>query len=874
MNGENVNLRNVTRSRPEILRSPSKQSAAASDDYHSVSDYASSSSDDRTTAVRWTTPPSQGQAHTQSQSRSPDVQPVDVNHSSPTQPGRSTRRDRPASAIAEVDEGGPSSLPHTTTTRTRSRIPTESDVSPPTPGVDDTPYIRYAIDQITRNDVDDPRIRRPDTASTGPVQRVVPPEIYDPQPPRREREKEKQPERDDTVNPAPLSIAPSQSLIPVDPPTNSPRYPPLTFRPLILRLPGLALLALLCSLMLAGLIFSAVHSNQNDGLWDYTDADGGRYFIFRFLPQILASIIVLYILAVWTAMMRLVPFVGLASRSVKQQSSAMLLPLRPRSFLLPPMLSYFRAGQPVIGICLAIFWLSFFTIPLHSSLFHVRLFGLNEQAQWRWVTVEAIAWTLVVIYTLLLLSTLLLAIYLFRRRTGLKWDPVSLADIIVLLQRSNTLDQFYASETFTSKHESRQRLSSGSSRLGYWRRAYESGDDNEVFYTIGEEGAPTRRYSLQQGKLKQQEEIADPEKITRRREKDIDIESQLQTQQRRVSTGKLLARVRSPMVRYRYIPWFLSDSGVVAWIVIGFVLLLAFLITSFLRGAIKRGFLPLLDATPSNRGFSRAAFLYSFLPSLLALLLFSTWQSIDLEFRSLQAFAEMSHPEGGLPEKTLLLDYQSCQWPLETTIKALFHGHWRVAWISFIGLASIALPILGGGLFFTIWFPEERETRMVPRWPAFVVLTVFLITYCCSLLFVWPTRKRYLPHDSRSLGEVISFLYRSSLVDVSRRNLGGGGVARDGGRVEGVGQEDEEKGVFKDPMTKTDLVTRLLSVRSHATTTTPGHGHGHGTAKEGERGDEGRGRRKIIFGVYHGSDGREHLGIDWVCEVRNCSCLR
>ncbi len=234
MNAENAILRNVTReyhlglhchlvsitdnadtlwnaagSRPEILRSPSKQSAAASDDYHSVSDYASSSSDDRTTAVRWATPPSQAhsQSQLQSQSRSPELF-VDTTRASPTPPGRSARRDRvggaPTSAIAEVDEGGPSSLP-AAQARTRSRTATDNDVSPPTPGVDDTPYIRYAIDQITRNDVDDPRVRRPDTASslsTYPVEHIVPAERYEPLPPRKEEEK--QPRRE-VVKPARLS---------------------------------------------------------------------------------------------------------------------------------------------------------------------------------------------------------------------------------------------------------------------------------------------------------------------------------------------------------------------------------------------------------------------------------------------------------------------------------------------------------------------------------------------------------------------------------------------------------------------------------------------------------------------------------------------
>jgi hypothetical protein len=265
------------------------------------------------------------------------------------------------------------------------------------------------------------------------------------------------------------------------------------------------------------------------------------------------------------------------------------------------------------------------------------------------------------------------------------------------------------------------------------------------------------------------------------------------------------------MVRFRFVAWFLRDTAVVAWISAALVLLVAFLVVSFLHRAVQRGFRPRLDAAPNSAGFSSAAFLYNFLPCMLGVLLFLLWRSIDMEFRALQPFASMTTAEGALAEHSLLLDYPSC-FLGEVTVRAAAARHWKVAYLSAISLLSVTLPILGGGVFWPIFFPDVPEVRMVARMPAFVALVVFFTIYCLSFLVVWPRRKRYLPHDSRSLAELTSFVYRSPLL-------------RDP--------------AFQAPHSKTDLVTRLLSARS-------------------AKGEE---RARYSIGVSRGIDGEEHLGI-------------
>jgi hypothetical protein len=68
--------------------------------------------------------------------------------------------------------------PEPTKTAVAPTKPTESDTSPPTPGTDDTPYIRFAIEQLTRSP-DASSSKRPASQSseeTYPVARIIPDE--------------------------------------------------------------------------------------------------------------------------------------------------------------------------------------------------------------------------------------------------------------------------------------------------------------------------------------------------------------------------------------------------------------------------------------------------------------------------------------------------------------------------------------------------------------------------------------------------------------------------------------------------------------------------------------------------------------------------
>ena len=180
MNLGESNLRYVNTSRPQLVHSDSKQSVTASDDYYSLAS-EESSSEDRNNIRRYETPPmhmlSADASHDASQSEAkqseatiPAIKPV--KHKDPddeelartTKAGEQKIKRKPVSSSSSASEG------------TIVRRPVDG-VSPPTPGVDDTPYIQFAIDQLTRDEeVVGPRDPAIGSEASYPVDRIIPDE--------------------------------------------------------------------------------------------------------------------------------------------------------------------------------------------------------------------------------------------------------------------------------------------------------------------------------------------------------------------------------------------------------------------------------------------------------------------------------------------------------------------------------------------------------------------------------------------------------------------------------------------------------------------------------------------------------------------------
>ncbi|KAF2440492.1 hypothetical protein P171DRAFT_420213 [Karstenula rhodostoma CBS 690.94] len=848
-------LKHTNVSRPRLAHSESQQSIAASqsasEGYYSLSENSSSESDAR--RPRYTTPPShhrtpaESHEHLQNHGDAPiaSLRGVGVQrHPPPT-------TDRPVSTIDEE-------RPETQASRQR---PMDSESMATTPGLDTTPYIRFAIDQLTRDEeVRGSRMYpqghedatlvsdgEPEEETDYPVERIVSDESlgymtrdartqdrlsrYIPQ--RQSRHvpntqggatAEKQPYRERTPERAQKDVFVAHDV----------PHAPLNFVPGILRPLWLLLFVFLCLLMVGALIFCAIYSNRQNGigLWDYHVFGDNRYFVFEYLPTLLGALILLWLIQVQVALQRVVPFIAMASNKYHQRSEAIFLQLYPTQFLFPRM-AYFRAGQPLVGVCFFIFWLFQWTIPLLASSFNVR-YDLGR-AVWRWVAVQGVIWTVISLYILLVLALLVLLVVL-RKPTGLKWDPRSLADIVALLERSNITSDYSGAETFANRDF--DNLRGRSDRLGYWSTTRRP---NDIFHGIGEEGVPTRRYSVEDGRIREkgaERTYPDPADVR---------------QSHRPSDFSIRMDIRSPSVRLRYLPWWLRNSAVLLWIVAAMVLLIAFFVISFVNSAVRIGFLPQVFARTNAAGFSASNFLYSFIPALIGQILFLILLTFDYTLRLLRPYISLSSKGGATAESSLLIDY-AARLPLSATFAALENQHYQNAILSLVSLTSLAIPILAGGCFWTQYYPNSDVVRVAAELPGFYAMCFFLALYGVSLLVLWPGRRRAaLPHRSTSLAEIISWVYQSPIL---------------------------ADRAFNRPQTKPELVARLMgsayAERSWAQSVTslirPSRDNlREQGAKKGKKQGEGEvhgeshpGKTRYGFGIHVGRDGLEHLGIDRV----------
>jgi hypothetical protein len=671
------------------------------------------------------------------------------------------------------------------------------NMSPPTPGVDDTPYLRFAIDQLTRDEELLGHGRHGSVTSTDyPVERVVPDEGlgYCERPAPTARPPRRPSNRQPHTGTFEKHEVKDEVLLPVAAPRGT-QWSNLQFVPIILRLPLLLLLILLCILMISGIIFSNVRSSRSNGLFAYDGAGTARYFVFQFLPQLLGICIILWLHILQAAIYRVLPYFVLANE-LPRDRVLQDYRITPANFVLPD-LSIFKAGDIGAGLVLFVIWLTNFTVPLLSCFYQTEYFINIGSANWRWTTTQGVGWFLVVLYILLVLALAYCILRFRRKNSALMWDPVSLADLVPLFQKSNILTDFEQTEVAPSM---RQALPPKFLRLGYWT----SSKRPEIFYTVGEEGAPYKSFSNPRAALN--------EKVHDRN--DSGHEQNFDTEDNRYSGGSAFTRnIHSPFTRHQCIPWFLRDSLVLLWAIVALILLLAFLIVSFVNQAVEKGFAPLLSSATNSLGFSPADFLYSFLPSLLGMWLFLLWQPIDTFFRTTQPFANLSDPSGATAERSLFLEY-SAKWPVACTISALINRDFRVAFTSFIALLSATFPVLAGGVFTAQFFATRSNAILTTAtMPAYYALCVFLAIYAFAFLAIFPTRKRRFPHAIDTIAGQLSFLYQSPLLSDP---------------------------AFMGVNTKSELSARLLTSLS----------------------GDARGGPRYGFGVYTGRDGREHLGID------------
>ncbi|KAL6871853.1 hypothetical protein J3F83DRAFT_732856 [Trichoderma novae-zelandiae] len=653
-----------------------------------------------------------------------------------------------------------------------------------TPGVDDTPYIQYALQALVGGQSTSFPSHLVSGSSDGYSDRYEPMRGFDESAAYSSPTHQDRLPRDsnyDDARPAPPKGPPTPGQLPrrstasFDPTgASSSRWvpvskdmqkdldphgrtlQPLNFKPWILRAIPMTLLAILILLMMAALIFSARYSYAHSGLTPYPGSIySGQYFLFRILPQLLAAVIFIYAQSIATASLRILPFTAMASEDPRARYLAPFQRLYPASFLLPQFI-----GPWQFKIFDVATWLTIFTIPLQSSAFTC----IFVHDRWIWAPVQPVVWALVGLYSILLLATVILMVYWFVQWTGLAWDIRSIADLLPLLNRSNIMPSYRRSDLAEDAKELKGQLRERwFDRLGYWKA--EDATAGGIWYTIG--APPDQDSGTAPGSMG----------------KAVSNDPSSSDDLKEAAPGISLENARG-----KYLPLCLRHVPLLASVAVSFLLLAALIVVSFLpQTRLEDGFLPGLKARPDRNAFSPADFVFSFAPAMAGMILFLHFQVIDQSLRILQPWADLHDVNGSPAQRSLLADYAACL-PLQATWRALTNGHWRVAVVSLLATLFIFIPILGGGLLMALTGPN-RMVRMYPSMPVFGVLLAFLVLYVGGLCLMVPRRRQFLlPRSVTSIAGIISLCSAEELTqDAAFRSVRG---RRDLENRLGVGRDD------------------------------------------------------------------------------------
>lgn len=270
-----------------------------------------------------------------------------------------------------------------------------------------------------------------------------------------------------------------------EPIDDSSLLPPLDFKPFILREWTLIVICAFYLCLIAGV--SVLYWFQNNARIFHTRATVS-HFTIRILPSIIGSLSTIIFQSVTTNFARIVPYIEMARSNAKSsRGSSGSRTLLAQYFPLPGLDQAFGDRRYDLVVLFVIqIYVNPFVTPLKTTLIH-RTSSDDDPNLWTISISSVPALILIFIYSVAFSVVMALSVYLWRRRTGLKWDPVSLADHMMLLQGSNVLEDFSGLEyfqvsrkddslldlkTFLGKSSQFNILRAQQYRLGYWRHKH------------------------------------------------------------------------------------------------------------------------------------------------------------------------------------------------------------------------------------------------------------------------------------------------------------------------------------------------------------------------------------------------------------------
>jgi hypothetical protein len=199
-----------------------------------------------------------------------------------------------------------------------------------------------------------------------------------------------------------------------------------------------------------------------------------NHLAFRYAPAAVGTLTTIWWRTIITTLARMTPYITMAAPLKRQGGN--------RSKVQWALGNAFASdidNREIISVAESGHWLLFisvfvqrlmliFIVPLKASFIQI---AANDHG-WTITVLHQVGYALISIYGTLIFVTVAMLIHLWGRDTGLKWDPMSVADQLALVQGSNILKLFQRLE-YANRRDCMRELENriphcASLKLGYW----------------------------------------------------------------------------------------------------------------------------------------------------------------------------------------------------------------------------------------------------------------------------------------------------------------------------------------------------------------------------------------------------------------------
>ncbi|OAP65115.1 hypothetical protein AYL99_01087 [Fonsecaea erecta] len=370
------------------------------------------------------------------------------------------------------------------------------------------------------------------------------------------------------------------------------------------------------------------------------------------------------------------------------------------------------------------------------------------------------------------------------KSTGLRWDPVTIADYTALFAQCNVAEYFSALELLHDRKAKKVLSTHHLFRLGYWRKNVTGMPGrSRLVYGIGTTWSaadlpPTAFkptwYDRLTGNDKGPTPVDDCDKY-------------------RGGDDERLPCNQGTWPDCEHYPYRHSPGCGKGWIILSVILAWAGLcvaIYGLINGIVFHGFhltkhwsmpelsvsagnhtfdLPPIDPTDPESKLIVYALLFRSAPVYVAGVFTATiveW--VDLNMRFMQPFINMFGHAGDAAD-TVLLAYITTS-PLQVPITAIEKGHYKVAVFSILNTLSPLFPIFIGGLLQLE--DDGKKVKFNFSLSAYIGIMVFLSAWSVAMPFAFPIQKRLLPRQFYSMADLMAMCHKSYFLQRSYLDFG------------------------------------------------------------------------------------------------------